>query len=175
MAEVTPNNDVLKSSVFHRLLQRAFPGWFPYDSIRFFHPFYTAEKNAEYAKNQGYATDFAMSGPLGDKFDVKASEPEKPKKPLYLTKYKDIKSVLSTTAAEIVHPAFVNSKNLPQKVAEALRTINSKKTNTGKSLPPNDMAFVKKYFAERTRRIIEREVIIMDRDKGIFQVDVTRE
>lgn len=33
MKEVMPDNEVCKSSVFHRLLQRAFPGWFPYDSM----------------------------------------------------------------------------------------------------------------------------------------------
>lgn len=46
MKEVTPDNDVLKSSVFHQLLQRAFPERFPADLIRFFYPFYTSEKNA---------------------------------------------------------------------------------------------------------------------------------
>ena len=75
MNEVTPDNSVLKSSVFHRLLQRAFPGWYPYTSIQFFHPFYTPKQNAEYARQQGYTSDFNIqcqvatrnfSGEFGD-------------------------------------------------------------------------------------------------------------
>ncbi|KAL9028738.1 MAG: hypothetical protein Q9180_007121, partial [Flavoplaca navasiana] len=102
MKEVSPDNDTLKISVFHRLLQRAFPEWFPYDSIRFFHPFYTSEKNAEFAKAQKYDSIFKMaaSQPIPAapkrKWNVEGSDPQKPNKPLLLTRYDEIKAVLST-------------------------------------------------------------------------------
>ena len=89
--EVTSYENELKSSVFHRLLQRAFPGWFPYNSIRFFHPFYTAAKNAEYAQQQGYGAYSRMTiapkakdmfgRPTEYQYEVIDSDPVKPKKP----------------------------------------------------------------------------------------------
>ena len=79
MKEVTPDPDVVKGSVFHRLIQRAFPEWFPYDSISFFHPFYTPETNAKLAKEQGYKDVFRFeskidkSAPGGIRYDFTAS------------------------------------------------------------------------------------------------------
>ena len=184
MEEVTPDNDVLKSSVFHRLLQRAFPEWFPYDSIRFFHPFYTAQKNAEYAEQQGYQATFKMSKDVSgqSKYNCKASEPEKPPKPLYLNKYSDIKWVLSTGADEIIHPAFAEPANLPEKVQEALRSIRSKNAFNESDSPENEKItkvekITKAYFAHQMRAIVEREVITMStgKDGSVFQLDVTRE
>ena len=106
---------------------------------------------------------------------MEASEPEKPQKPLYLTRYSDIKAVLSTPADEIVHPAFAKSDNLPNKVAKALASIKSKGTRISGRLENDDVAQIKRYFEKRTRAIVEREVIILDKAAPVFQVDVTRE
>ena len=175
MKEVTPDFDVLKSSVFHRLLQRAFPEWFPYDSLRFFHPFYTAEQNAKFAKEQNYAPNF--SGFAKGQLDLQASEPEKPLKPLLLTKYVDIQTVLSTGADEIIHPAFTNSANLPEKVREALRPIKATSTAQDLTDSPENARMTKAYFSTQMRAVVEREVIKMSQNdkNAVFQVDVTRE
>ncbi|KAL8697068.1 MAG: hypothetical protein Q9224_002486 [Gallowayella concinna] len=183
MKEVTPDNDTLKSSVFHRLLQRAFPEWFPYDSIRFFHPFYTSEKNSEFAKLQGYDSIFKINElkphMAQRKWDVEASEPRKPLKPLILTRYDDIKAVLSTGADEIVHPAFTDKANLPVKVQEALRSIKVEDARNGSGASGRSLADVtmtRKYFAQQMRSIVEREVIpIKSEGKLTFQVDITRD
>ena len=180
MKEVTPDNDVLKSSVFHRLLQRAFPEWFPYESIRFFHPFYTAETNARFAKEQGYEPTFqirALSAGSKPKFDFQASEPRKPHKPLFLTNYDDIRAVLATGADEIIHPAFTGKANLPTKVYEAFRSIKAKGAAHDQIDSPEDVKMTKAYFAAQMRAIVEREVITMSKDKNktVFQVDATRE
>ncbi|KAL8789579.1 MAG: hypothetical protein Q9195_006756 [Heterodermia aff. obscurata] len=175
MKEVTPDFDILKSSVFHRLLQRAFPEWFPYDSLRFFHPFYTAEQNANFAKQQNYAPTF--SGFLNGQLDLQASEPEKPLKPLLLTKYEDIQAVLSTSGDEIIHPAYTNSANLPEKVREALRPIKATSASPDLSDSPENARLTKAYFSVHMRAIVEREVIKMSQnDKNtVFQVDATRD
>ena len=180
MKEVSPDYENLKTSVFHRLLQRAFPEWFPYDSIRFFHPFYTAEANAQYAQEQGYFKDFNLSQPnfvsAKSRLVYPTSEPAKPPKPLLLNRYKDIKAVLDTGANEIIHPAFVNPDNLPRKIQEALQLIQSKKTVDSPSNPTNDFN-VKKYFSYRMRAIIEREVVTMSSAESgpIYSIDITRE
>lgn len=175
MKEVSPDYDILKSSVFHRLLQRAFPEWFPYDSLRFFHPFYTAEQNATFAKQQNYASSF--SGFSKGQLDLQASEPEKPLKPLLLTKYADIQAVLSTGADEIIHPAFTNSANLPEKVREALRPIKATSTAQDLSDSPESAEMTKAYFSAQMRAVVQREVIKMSQNdkNAVFQVDVTRE
>ena len=180
MKEVSPDYDNLKTSVFHRLLQRAFPEWFPYDSIRFFHPFYTAEKNAQYAQEQGYYSNFSLGTPNFDSAHSKlvypASEPAKPPKPILLTTYHDIDRVLNTGADEIIHPAFSNPDNLPKKVQDALQSIRSKGTKA-KGESPERVAMTKAYFTYQMRAIIEREVITMTStgQDPIYQIDVTRE
>ncbi|KAL8990819.1 MAG: hypothetical protein Q9169_008029 [Polycauliona sp. 2 TL-2023] len=183
MKEVSPDNDTLKSSVFHRLLQRAFPEWFPYDSIRFFHPFYTSQQNAEFAKNQGYDPIFKMaaseSGSTAqkNKWNVDGSEPRKPNKPLLLSRYDEIKAVLSTGADEIIHPAFTDKSNLPPKVAMALRSIKVKGSNPKSDDTPADANMTKAYFAQQMRAIVERAAITVYKDKvkSTFQVDITRD
>ncbi|KAK6343416.1 hypothetical protein TWF730_011005 [Orbilia blumenaviensis] len=72
MNEVTADDNTFKSSVFHRLIQRAFPDWYDANSMRFFHPFYTTTANMKYAQEQGYGDAFGLP-----KFNpAKASEVE---------------------------------------------------------------------------------------------------
>ncbi|KAL9003980.1 MAG: hypothetical protein Q9180_009869, partial [Flavoplaca navasiana] len=186
MKEVSPDNDTLKSSVFHRLLQRAFPEWFPYDSIRFFHPFYTSEKNAEFAKAQKYDSILKMpaSPPISadpeENSNVDGPNPRKPNKPRLLTRYDEIKAVLSTGVDEIIHPAFTDESNLPKNVNSALSSIRVKGQTTTSTCSPADANIIKEYFAQQMRAIVKREVITVceddgrDKRKSIFQVDVTR-
>ncbi|KAK8017843.1 hypothetical protein PG993_014169 [Apiospora rasikravindrae] len=128
MKEVTPNNEVCKSSVFHRLIQRAFPGWFESDTIRFFHPFYTAQQNAIYAKAQGYTNDFAETAPQeasdkqnkNDNF-LAAAAVKKPVKPWYLDSFDDISLVLrGDKSKNFTIPAYLYKPNLPQAVQDVL-------------------------------------------------------
>ena len=182
MKEVSPDYDNLKTSVFHRLLQRAFPEWFPYDSIRFFHPFYTAEANAQYAQEQGYFKDFNLREPnfvsAKSRLVYPASEPKKPRKPWLIESYKEIKAVLDTGANEIIHPAFVNADNLPPKVQAALQQIQSKKSgDSPSSSPKNDPKTIKRYFSYQMRAIIEREVVTMSSAESgpVYSIDITRE
>ncbi|KAL8867169.1 MAG: hypothetical protein Q9174_005832, partial [Haloplaca sp. 1 TL-2023] len=183
MKEVTPDMDNLKSSVFHRLLQRAFPEWYPYDTVRFFHPFYTAQQNATFAEKQGYGKSFQVKANPApspkpkdnawDKWNCQGSEPQKPLKPVLLTDYDEINAVLATGADEIVHPALTKDASLPPKIQQALYTIRAKSTTMGDDDRPQSAKIIRAYFAEQTRVIIEREAITMD--PNTFQVDVTRD
>jgi hypothetical protein len=200
MKEVTADGEILKSSVFHRLIQRAFPQWFPYDSIRFFHPFYTAEQNAKYAQAQGYGDDFRMKAtPVTDflgrtkdyKFDLTASEPSKPEKPLYLYKHDEIAAILSDTADDLVHPARLELHGLPSKIRQVLQPGNDKDTAKVvkgllpvKDETPQDDTRLINYFLDLTHQIVAREFIVLksgEPDKAskkawpVYQVDITRE
>ena len=180
MAEVTPDDSsILKSSVFHRLIQRAFPEWFPYDSIRFFHPFYTSQTNAEYAQDQGFSKDFRFTHNPKAKpaFDVQKSTPWKPWKPVYLSTYDEIKALLDDQTDNFVHPARFELNNLPQKVREILKPGSK---HSSKQLP-SDSEFedvstdLVKYFTDLSLDIIRRESILMNSQKGVYQIDATRD
>lgn len=193
MKEVTPDNDVLKSSVFHRLLQRSFPEWFPSTSVRFFHPFYTAQKNAEYAAAQGYSQDFAIK-PTGEKatFDTSASNPRKPVEPKILIDPEQIMKVLDDTTDIIVHPVRLEPEILPPKVAEVLapRALPDEEgdqgdTNNGKKSHQenidSDTDELMTYFTTLMRDIIRRESVVMKpgqenpKTDPVYQLDVTRD
>ena len=185
MKEVTSDNEICKSSVFHRLLQRAFPEWFPYDSIRFFHPFYTSQTNAKFAQAQGYANDFRMDvfsyrdlmGHSTYSFDTDASNPNKPAKPLYLYQHDQIEALLLDGSDTIVHPARLQCRSLPPKVAEVLTPGKTKderpKPENIKDVPADLM----RYFTDLAREIILREFVNMttEENKPIYQIDIVRD
>ena len=179
MKEVTPDPEVAKGSIFHRLIQRAFPEWFPYDSINFSHPFYTTETNAKFAKEQGYEDVFKFSSridksaPGGYKYDCTASLPKKPAKPVYLGNYAAVKVVLTDATDDFVNPACTDSIWFPKQVAEIL--VPGKIKQKTKSAIDINPKMVQDYFAAVTRDIVKREVITVDAQQPIYQVDVTRE
>ncbi|KAM0355122.1 hypothetical protein ACHAPU_000982 [Fusarium lateritium] len=199
MKEVTPDSDVLKSSMFHRLIQRAFPEWYPYDSIRFFHPFYTSEKNAELAKQQGYDKEFSIKvdslkrpeknsrGELTSfKYDVDKSNPQKPSKLIFLNHKDDIKAILKNTDDILVHPARTRIAFLPKEIHEVLKPGQHNSSEAQKAqIATNQKAatrhaaadheHIMSYLVDISRNIIKREVVTMDKDKGIYQLDIVRD
>lgn len=195
MKEVTPDNDVLKSSVFHRLLQRSFPEWFPSTSVRFFHPFYTAQKNAEYATAQGYGKDFAIKPAAENSerkvtqmFDTSASNPRKPVEPKILTDHVQIMAVLDDDTDHIVHPVRLEPEILPAKVAEVLAVREEEGTTNGRRSHgehrediDTDTDDLMTYFTTLMRDIIRRESVVMKpgqenpKTDPCYQLDVTRD
>ena len=180
MKEVTQDNEVLKTSVFHRLLQRAFPEWFPTDSVRFFHPFYTGQTNAGYAKEQGYDINFKMEpvtlaarnwrgkkkdAAAKDVFDISGSEPRKPSKPKYLKDASVIRAVLEDESDVIVHPARLFLSDLPEAVRDVLKP--GQKPSSGKSGFNLGPATLSGYFVDLMHNIINREYIIIDPVKDV--------
>ncbi|KAI8630354.1 heme peroxidase-domain-containing protein [Xylariaceae sp. FL1651] len=173
MKEVTPNNEICKSSVFHRLIQRAFPRWFPPDSIRFFHPFYTSKQNAIYAEAQGYGDQFKetaeeQSAKLKkSKNDMVVAPVQKPKKPWYLTRFNDISFVLQSENFTANLPPAMKAFLDPTK---ELCDISPKiLENYVKDVE----ADLKTYLDELMRYIVKRESISMT--NSTYQIDVTRD
>ena len=65
MREVTSIPEVMKGSVMHRLFQRAFPGFFPYNSLHLWQPFHLPAMNYVLAKSQGKLGDLEALSELG--------------------------------------------------------------------------------------------------------------
>lgn len=184
MKEVTPNNEICKSSVFHRLIQRAFPGWFPSDTIRFFHPFYTAKQNAIYAEAQGYGDRFRetadeRSKSKKPKTDIVAAPVQKPEKPWFLDQYDDISTVLQGEQSKnFTNPAYyyTNLYNLPPVVRAVLDPKLTRPTGAADKLNlyvESVEADLNKYFDGVMRYIVKRESVSMT--NSTFQIDATRE
>ncbi|KXJ89872.1 putative prostaglandin G/H synthase 2/cyclooxygenase 2, pgh2/cox2 [Microdochium bolleyi] len=175
MKEVTPSNEICKSSVFHRLLQRSFPGWYANDTIRFFHPFYTAKQNAEFAKAQGYGDMFKETA--GTPTELVASPPKKPEKPLYLDQYSDITVVLEGhTGKNFINSAFYCKKNLPVVVKDVLESTKTLPENCSTNIQTyldQHKADLKKYLDDLMRYMVKRESISMT--NSTFQIDVVRD
>jgi len=177
MKEVTPDNDTCKSSVFHRLIQRAFPEWFPYNSVQFFHPFYTRQANAKFAAEQGYAPDFRMEEtgrvdqygtPL---YDVSKSVPEKPAKPVYLAEADKI-TTIQKDMSNFVHPALRDKANFPKSFHWMFESHNLKPVSNLPEIKENT-ELITSYFNDLMRYIIKRESISMN--SATSQIDATRE
>ena len=177
MKEVTPDAGVFKSSVFHRLLQRAFPGWFPYNSIRFFHPFYTAQKNSEFAKDQGYAEHFkVVAAPTEDNpnnYNCTDSEATKPVKPMTLSTFAEVKAVLCDKNGLTCNIAALDKSWLPEDVAIVLDPGYQSPNASKLEVLAVDEKMISGYFRDITREMINREAYTFDNDT--FQVDATRE
>ena len=65
MREVTSIPEVMKGSVMHRLFQRAFPGFFPYNSLHLWQPFHIPAINYVLAKKQEVSADLESLSEMG--------------------------------------------------------------------------------------------------------------
>lgn len=183
MKEVTPNNEICKSSVFHRLIQRAFPGWFPSDTIRWFHPFYTAKQNAIYAEAQGYGDQFRetvdeQGKSKKAKANVVAASVQKPQKPIFLDNLEDISIVLTgETSKNFTNPAYFYHANLPSVVRAVLDPKAKRPTAAPEKIVDQYIQSVEgdlsKYLDDVMRYVVKRESISMT--NSTFQIDATRE
>lgn len=62
MREVSPDPKIMKGSVFCRLFQRAFPGYFKYNSLHLWQPFITPAMNLVLASKQNVLPYLSLSG-----------------------------------------------------------------------------------------------------------------
>ena len=49
--------------MFYKLIQRAFPGWFPYNSVSVMQPMFTGAENAKIAREIGTIKMYSLAGP----------------------------------------------------------------------------------------------------------------
>jgi hypothetical protein len=68
--------------MFYRLIQRAVPGWFPYNSLHVMQPMFTKDMNRQIAEEIGTIAQYTLE------------DPSPPRKPVILTKHDLICKVL---------------------------------------------------------------------------------
>ncbi|KAK4201585.1 heme peroxidase [Triangularia verruculosa] len=166
--------------------------WFPADSIRFFHPFYTS-KNAQLAHEQGYDKQFRMNiipSQVAERnwfgirnepkytFDTKPSEPRKPPKPIYLVDAEQIRALFRDQSDVVVHPARLDTLDLPSEMAAVLcpRRPCVEVSPSEQPVSAADSSVLTAYFTDLMRDIIRRESIAMScsNNEKVFSLDVTR-
>jgi hypothetical protein len=72
--------------MFYKLFQRAFPGWFSYNSLHIMQPMFTRKMNEQIAKEIGTIDQYTLA------------DPAPPPQPIILTKYSPITKVLKDQA-----------------------------------------------------------------------------
>jgi hypothetical protein len=68
--------------MFYRLFQRAFPGWYPYNSLHIMQPMFTWKMNKQIAEEIGTILQYTLEGPKA------------PARPIILTKHAIVTKVL---------------------------------------------------------------------------------
>lgn len=63
MQEVQQDYKTLGGSMFYKLIQRAFSGWFPYNSLHVMQPMFTRKKNEEIARELGTIDMYTLDDP----------------------------------------------------------------------------------------------------------------
>ncbi|KAJ6007231.1 hypothetical protein N7522_005582 [Penicillium canescens] len=81
--EVQQDYDILGGSMFWKLFQRAFPGWFPYNSLHSTQPMFTRKMNEQIAREIGTIDQYTLE------------DPSPPPNPIVLNKYSAVTKVLS--------------------------------------------------------------------------------
>lgn len=82
MQEVQQNYRVLAGSMFYKLFQRAFPGWYPYNSLHIMQPMFTWKMNKQIAEELGTIKQYSLAGPSA------------PKKPIIVVKHSLVTKIL---------------------------------------------------------------------------------
>lgn len=62
MSEVASDPTINKGGLLHRLFQRAFPGYFTYNSLHLWQPYYTPARNLVLAEEQGHLHELDLTG-----------------------------------------------------------------------------------------------------------------
>ncbi|KAH8587872.1 prostaglandin G/H synthase 2/cyclooxygenase 2, pgh2/cox2 [Bisporella sp. PMI_857] len=87
LQEVQQDYKVLGGSMFYKLFQRAFPGWYPYNSLHIMQPMFTWKMNKQIAEEIGTIDQYSLKGP------------KKPAAPIVITKHSTVLQVLKDQSA----------------------------------------------------------------------------
>ncbi|EPS41013.1 hypothetical protein H072_5099 [Dactylellina haptotyla CBS 200.50] len=174
MKEVSPDPVVLKGGMFYKLIGRAFPGWFKYNSVSLYQPMYTKLQNITNAELHGKTMLFTRD------------EPSKPVPAKKITSYETIQAVLQSHET-CKNPAYVDMTSIPDgKVKDFLKCVGDvvkdiedhKLLNTfvDNSGQINKKLF--QYFSELAVEIEKRErcaSVKTKEGKKTWVIDITRD
>ena len=164
MAEVKQNYETLGGSMLYRLIHRAVPKWFKFNSIYVMQPMYLPSMNKEIAEEFKTIHQYSLDPPAP------------PPKTYVLNSHKAIAALLNDQAnfkvkygiqlPDLVFPEFMLQGDSPANVENH--------AFVGKRLldVPGGLGLYQKAFEDTTRQILQRESYKLG---SFYQVDMTKE
>ncbi|KAI0167087.1 heme peroxidase [Hypoxylon sp. FL1284] len=168
--EVQQDYKTLGGSMLYKLIQRALPGWFPYNSAAVMQPMYTKKAN------------LAIADELGTRAQFTDEDPKPPRKSVVVFQTATIKQVLGNHRQYVVpwlpavNSLFPGKKDLgwfmlagdgPANIADRANMVKA----MGKV--PNMHGAVHEFIERVGRQLIERETFKLR--EGLHQIDLIRD
>lgn len=155
--------------MFHKLFQRAFPGWFPYNSLHTTQPMFTRKMNEEIAREIGTIDEYTLD------------DPSPPPAPIPLAKHSTVTKVLSDQANfRVIWTKYLNDM-IPGKTYNTYMLGGDQPANTAQRELVSDIMFSPAEFMQllsQTAISVGKELLdgeALSLGKGLNQVDIVRE
>lgn len=155
--------------MFHKLFQRAFPGWFPYNSLHTTQPMFTRKMNEEIAREIGTIDQYTLD------------DPSPPPTPLPVVKHSQVTQVLKDQANfRVIWTKFLNDM-IPGKTYDDYMLGGDKPANTAQRNLVGDILFSPTEFMQllsQTEHAVGKELLDAETlalGKDLNQVDIIRE
>lgn len=155
--------------MFHKLFQRALPGWFPYNSLHTTQPMFTRKMNEEIAREIGTIDQFTLA------------DPAPPPTPVVLTKHSIITKVLKDQANFRVPWVKWLNDIIPGRTFNHNMLGGDQPANTAQRNLVTDIMFSPAEFMQLLsatavsvgRELFERQTLNLKKD--LNQIDIVRE
>jgi hypothetical protein len=171
LQEVQQDYKVLGGSMFYKLFQRAFPGWYPYNSLHIMQPIFTWKMNKQIAEEIKTIDQFSLNGP------------KKPATPIIVTKHSTVVQVLKDQTAFRVPWLPPLDDLFPEKTTYSSFMLsgdassNAKQRKLVESIiygPDEFGQLVLEFVTATAKSCLEKEGFQMNAD-NLCQIDVLRE
>ncbi|KAH7407996.1 heme peroxidase [Cadophora sp. MPI-SDFR-AT-0126] len=169
--EVQQDYKVLGGSMFYRLFQRAFPGWYPYNSLHIMQPMFTWKMNKQIAEEIGTLKLYSLKGP------------KNPTAPIILTKHSTIIQVLKDQTSfrvpwlPALNDLFPGKKDYSAFMLSGDGPENSKQRTLLQSImygPDEFTKLISEFVTATAKKSLELEGFKMNTD-NLCQIDVIRD
>ena len=164
MAEVQQDYDILGGSMLYRLIHRAFPGRFQFNSIYVMQPMYTPATNQEIAKKFGTLDQYSLASPVTNPkltiLDTQAAIS------LVMNDHKNFKASYENKLSDLQFADFL--------LCGDYSTDRANQTFLGTRVAncPGGLNLFSKSIESTMRKILERESYKL---KDVYQVDMSKE
>lgn len=167
--EVDYDLDVLGGSMFYKLFQRAFPGWFPYNSLHVTQPMFTRKMNEEIAREIGTIGDYTLAGPAP------------PPRTVPVVKHSTVTKVLNDQANfHVTWTRYLNDMT-PGKKYDSYMLCGDEAVNSAQKKLVHDILYGPDEFLQLihsstesvTKELLEAQTLALS--KNLNQVDIIRD
>lgn len=155
--------------MFYKLFQRAFPGWFPYNSLHSTQPMFTRKMNEEIAREIGTIDQYSLD------------DPSPPPTPIVLTKYSPVTKVLSDQDNfHVIWAKYLNDM-IPGKKYDSYMLGGDAPGNTAQRKLVSEIMFSPSEFIQllsQTSLHVGKELLdseTLNLGKDLNQLDIIRE